>query len=61
MELQYNKLDNNIRVLKLIGKLDIVGVGQIETRFAGHYGGEKPRIVVDLSDVDFLLLLAFGF
>jgi anti-anti-sigma factor len=54
MELQYSELDNNIRMIKLIGKLDIIGVGQIETRFAGYCGGENARVVVDLSDVDFL-------
>jgi anti-anti-sigma factor len=54
MELQYRELDNNIRMIKLIGKLDIVGVGQIETRFAGYCGGERVRVVVDLTDVDFL-------
>ena len=54
MELQYSELDNNIRMIKLIGKLDIIGVGQIETRFAGYCGGENVRVVVDLLDVDFL-------
>lgn len=54
MELQYRELDNNIRMIKLIGKLDIIGVGQIETKFAGYCGGEKARVVVDLSEVDFL-------
>jgi anti-anti-sigma factor len=54
MELQYRELDNNIRMIKLIGKLDIVSVGQIETRFAGYCGGDRVRVVVDLTDVDFL-------
>jgi anti-anti-sigma factor len=54
MELQYSELDNNIRMIKLIGKLDIIGVGQIETKFAGYCGGEKARVIVDLSEVDFL-------
>jgi anti-anti-sigma factor len=54
MELQYSELDNNIRMIKLIGKLDITGVGQIENKFAGYCGGEKARVVVDLSEVDFL-------
>jgi hypothetical protein len=35
MELQHSELDQNIRMVKLIGKLDITGVGEIETRFAG--------------------------
>jgi anti-sigma B factor antagonist len=54
MELQYSELNNNIRLIKLIGKLDITGVGQIETKFGGYCGEENARIVVDLSEVDFL-------
>ena len=54
MELQYSELDNNIRMIKLIGKMDIIGVGQIETKFAGYCGGEKARVIIDLSEVDFL-------
>jgi anti-sigma B factor antagonist len=54
MELQYSELNNNIRMIKLIGKLDIVGVGQIETNFAAYCSGENVRVVVDLSEVYFL-------
>jgi len=54
MELQYSELNNRIRMLKLIGKLDIVGVGQIETKFAGYCAGDGVRVIVDLSEVDFL-------
>jgi anti-sigma B factor antagonist len=54
MELQYSELQNNVKLLKLSGKLDIGGVGAIETRFAGYCSGEKPRVVVDLSSVYYL-------
>ena len=54
MELQYSELDNNIRLIKLIGKLDIVGVGEIETKFAAYCAGEGVRVIVDLTEVDFL-------
>ena len=54
MELQYSELTGNIRVLKLIGSLDINGVGQIETKFTGYGAGENPRVIVDLSGVTFL-------
>lgn len=54
MQLQYSELENNIRLIKLSGKLDIVGVGEIETKFAGYCVGDKVRVVVDLSEVDFL-------
>lgn len=54
MELQYSELANNIRSIKLIGRLDIIGTGAIETKFAGYCAGEKPLVVVDLSEVGFL-------
>jgi len=54
MDMQYNELENNIRVLKLIGSLDILGVGEIETKFAGYCAGENPRVLVDLTEVDYL-------
>lgn len=54
MELRYSELDHNIRLIRLSGKLDIVGTGEIETKFAGYCAGENPRVLVDLSEVDFL-------
>jgi anti-sigma B factor antagonist len=54
MELQYSELENGIRLIKLKGQLDIVGTGQIETKFAGYGAGDKVRVIVDLSEVDFL-------
>ena len=54
MELQYSELENNIRLIKLIGKLDILGVGEIETKFTGYCAGENPRVLVDISDVEYL-------
>jgi anti-sigma B factor antagonist len=54
MELRYSELENNIGLIKLIGKLDIVGVGEIENQFAGYCAGENRRVLVDLSEVEFL-------
>ena len=54
MELHYSELQNNIRLIKLIGTLDITGVGRIETKFTDHCSGDNPRVLVDLSDVEFL-------
>jgi len=53
MELHYSET-NGIRVIKLTGKLDIIGTGAIETKFAGHCAGNNVRVLVDLSSVDFL-------
>ena len=54
MELHYSELENNIRLIKLIGNLDIISVGEIESKFSGYCAGENPRVLVDLSEVDFL-------
>lgn len=54
MELHYSDTENGIRLIRLIGKLDIVGAGEIKTKFTGHCAGEKVRVVVDISKVDFL-------
>jgi anti-sigma B factor antagonist len=54
MEMQYRELENEIRCIQLAGELDIVGVGTIETKFSGYCAGERPRVLVDLSEVEFL-------
>ena len=54
MELQYRELDNNIRLIKLIGKLDITGTTEIDTQFATYCAGDNARVVIDLSEVEFL-------
>ena len=54
MELRVNELDKGITLIKLTGRMDIVGVNQIETKFSAHCSGEKPRVIVDMSGVDFL-------
>lgn len=54
MELRYSELDKNIRLIKLIGRLDTLGAGEIETKFTGYCAGEGVRVLVDLSEVDYL-------
>ena len=54
MEIQYDELSNGIRMIKLAGSLDIMGVNEIEIKFTGYCAGEKVKVVVDLSAVDFM-------
>ena len=54
MEIQYSELSNQINLIKLIGKLDIIGVNEIDIKFTGYCAGENARVLVDLSQVDFL-------
>jgi anti-anti-sigma factor len=54
MDLQYTERDNDIRCIRLTGTLDIAGVEAIETKFSAYCSGRSPRVLVDLSAVDFL-------
>ncbi len=54
MEIQFTTLDNGIRLIKIIGNLDRIGTGEIETKFTGYCAGEAVRVIVDLSGVGFL-------
>jgi len=53
MELHFSEM-NGIRLIKLNGRLDIIGAGAIETKFTGYCAGDNIRVIVDLSSVDFL-------
>lgn len=54
MKLQSSELENGIRLIKLIGKLDSNGTYDIEIEFIRSCGGDKPRILVDLSKVNYI-------
>ena len=54
MDLQFSTLENGIRLLKLTGRLDTLGAGEIEPRFNEHCDGDNALVIVDLSGVDFL-------
>ncbi len=54
MRLEYSELDGNTCLIALSGRLDIIGTGEIETRFAGYCAVNGCRVLVDLSGVDFM-------
>jgi anti-sigma B factor antagonist len=54
MELHFSDLENGISCIKLIGTLDTQGVDAIEIKFAGYSSGDHARVLVDLSEVEFL-------
>ncbi|HMU94303.1 MAG TPA: STAS domain-containing protein [Anaerolineales bacterium] len=54
MKLQSSDLENGIRLIKLVGKLDSNGTYAIEIEFIKSCAGEKPRILVDLSKVNYI-------
>ena len=54
MEMNVNELNNGITLISLQGTLDIMGVNQVEIKFAGYCSGENARILVDMSGVDYM-------
>ena len=51
MELQYKELENKIRLIKLIGKLDIGEVRVVESEFIVHCAGSQVKVIVDISGI----------
>jgi anti-sigma B factor antagonist len=54
MEIQYTELDNGIRLITLIGTLDMQGTFSVEIQFARYCEGDNVRVLVDLSGVTYL-------
>ena len=54
MKLQSSELDGGIRLIKLIGALDMTGTYSIEVEFVRLCAGDNARVVVDLSKVNYL-------
>lgn len=54
MDLLYSELDNGIRLIKLVGRLDSFGFGKIGPIFTAHCSGEGVRLLVDLSELEFI-------
>ncbi len=43
--------------IKLVGRLDILGIDQVQTKFLGHTAARKLPAIVDLSGLEFLASL----
>ena len=54
MKLQSSELDGGIRLIKLIGTLDMTGTYSIEVEFVRQCDGDNVPAIVDLSKVNYL-------
>jgi anti-sigma B factor antagonist len=54
MRMQASELDSDTYLIYLTGRLDIIGVGEIETKFAGYCAVNGTCVLVDMSGVEFL-------
>lgn len=54
MPIDFQDSANDIRYIKISGRLDMLGAGEIDTKFAALAATEKRYLVVDLTAVIFL-------
>lgn len=52
--LEVQQLANNIKQVKIIGRLDIQGTSSLETALTTQAAGKKEKVIIDLSELDFL-------
>ena len=57
MKLEINNLDNGIRQVKMIGRMDMKGTLEIDHDFSMKIGSSSQPVLVDMSEVDFLVSL----
>lgn len=54
MKLEVNVLDDGIKLIKAVGKMDIKGTSQIEDSFTILTASKKAGVIVDMSQVEFV-------
>lgn len=54
MPIDFEDTAAGIRYIKISGRLDILGSGEIDAKFASLAATEKYRLIVDLTAVSFL-------
>jgi anti-anti-sigma factor len=54
MELKVINTDDVYTHIAISGKLDIMGVGEIENKFIGYTAARKKNAVVDISGITFM-------
>lgn len=54
MELEYRELEDGIRLIKLIGRLDMEGTSSVDQQFVQRCAGENVFVLVDLSRMSYI-------
>jgi anti-sigma B factor antagonist len=54
MEMQITNLENGIKQIKLIGRMDLKGTNEIDNSFTFATSSSKTPVLVDMSEVEFL-------
>jgi anti-anti-sigma factor len=60
MDFTHARLDDGILLLRLAGRMDIEGSGQVELRLTAATAGNNAHVIVDLTDVTFMASIGIG-
>ncbi len=52
--IDFEEINEQLRIIRLAGRLDIQGVNAVDAKFAFLAASQKQGIVVDLSGLDFI-------
>ncbi len=52
--IDFDEVDEGLRIIRILGRLDIQGVNAIDAKLAFLASSAKHRIVVDLSGLEFI-------
>jgi anti-anti-sigma factor len=54
MEAYLSNLESGVKLIQLIGSLDMQGTNEVNLKFTVYASAKKAAVVVDLSQVDYL-------
>ena len=54
MQIESENLENDVLMLRLIGRMDVPGTNSIDIEFTARAATEKVNVLVDMSGVDFI-------
>jgi anti-anti-sigma factor len=60
MQLSVVILEDGIKLITLIGRMDIMGTQEIDTKLTAHIASESANIIIDMSGVDFIASIGIG-
>jgi anti-anti-sigma factor len=60
MDFTHARLDDGILLLRLAGRMDIEGSGQVDLRLTAATAENNAHVIVDLTDVTFMASIGIG-
>ncbi len=60
MEISVEQIQDGIKKISILGRMDIAGTETIDLRLAVETAAEKAFVVIDLTGVDFLASVGIG-